>query len=90
MDKRIRQLCGDRNLSDLVDECKRFREQCLRVQCVDLSQKTAIGNGKKDEKAKCETKNCENEKQKTNGNWTETNQNTSLIYTNNSCDNLIK
>ena len=38
LDKRIRQLCGDRNLYDLVDECKRFREQCLRVQCVDLGQ----------------------------------------------------
>jgi hypothetical protein len=40
LDKRIRQLCGDRNLYDLVDEIKRFREQCLRVQCVDLSKKS--------------------------------------------------
>jgi hypothetical protein len=40
LDKRIRQLCGDRNLYDLVDEIKRFREQCLRVQCVDLANKS--------------------------------------------------
>nr|CAD2192487.1 unnamed protein product [Meloidogyne enterolobii] len=39
LDKRIRQLCGDRNLADLVDECKRFREQCLRVQRVNFCSK---------------------------------------------------
>nr|CAD2168604.1 unnamed protein product [Meloidogyne enterolobii] len=39
LDKRIQQLCGDRNLADLVDECKRFREQCLRVQRVNFCSK---------------------------------------------------
>uniref|UniRef100_A0A914H1J3 BTB domain-containing protein n=1 Tax=Globodera rostochiensis TaxID=31243 RepID=A0A914H1J3_GLORO len=37
IDKRIRQICGERNLHDLVDECKRFREQCTRVQKLDLN-----------------------------------------------------
>jgi hypothetical protein len=36
LDKRIRQLC-DRNLAELVDECKRFREQKLRVHTVHLN-----------------------------------------------------
>ncbi|KAL3118541.1 hypothetical protein niasHT_000306 [Heterodera trifolii] len=38
VDKRIRQICGERNLHDLVDECKRFREQCTRVQKVELNK----------------------------------------------------
>lgn len=33
LDKRIRQI-SDRNLHDLIDECRRFREQRLRVQSV--------------------------------------------------------
>ncbi|KAF7637086.1 hypothetical protein Mgra_00003475 [Meloidogyne graminicola] len=44
LDKRIRQLCGDRNLADLIDECKRFREQCLRVQRVNFSIKNKVNN----------------------------------------------
>uniref|UniRef100_A0A915DYK0 Uncharacterized protein n=1 Tax=Ditylenchus dipsaci TaxID=166011 RepID=A0A915DYK0_9BILA len=36
LDKRIRQMC-DRNLAELVDECKRFREQRLRVHAVQLN-----------------------------------------------------
>ncbi|TKR92419.1 hypothetical protein L596_007074 [Steinernema carpocapsae] len=35
LDGRIRAM-SDRNLSELIDECKRFREQTLRVQRVDL------------------------------------------------------
>uniref|UniRef100_A0AC35GPZ7 BTB domain-containing protein n=1 Tax=Panagrolaimus sp. PS1159 TaxID=55785 RepID=A0AC35GPZ7_9BILA len=35
LDKRVRQM-SDRNLNDLVDECRKFREQQKRVEIINL------------------------------------------------------